>query len=81
METPFLVAAAESVDGSTTGYTRLTAAEPETTDDEPRRAVHVNAGSSAPFLAADASGVAGEVIGYTVVTRAAPETTDDPGGR
>ncbi len=80
METPFLAAAAELVEGRADGYTIATEARPETTDDEPQRSTHAVArsGHDIPFLGGQASTVDGEVRGYSVLTRAAPETTDDP---
>ncbi len=81
MKTPFLAEAALSVEGTLEGHTSLTAAKPETSDEEPLRAVTIGHGSASPFLAGSALAVTGDVVGYSRLTRAAPETTDDPGYR
>lgn len=82
MKTPFLTGFAIEVDASVRGHTIVTAARPETTDDEPRLAVVSRGGSRRPFLAEGAELVAGDVLGYSRLTRQVPaETTDDPSPR
>lgn len=81
MKTPFMADAALPVVGAMEGYSIVTAAVPETSDDEPPRAAAMDYGSASPFLAVGALDVEGDVVGYSRLTKAAPETADDPGYR
>lgn len=75
---PTLAIGAVPVEGSVRGQTRLTFAQPETSDDDGLGLRGVDP-TEVPILAKRAIVVDGEVRGYTIFTKAGAETSDDQG--